>query len=292
MSENNKIPNFITFPKTFEKYKWYKPILVFIIGLIIYIIFNVIVDIVFNVTFGTELITSIANGGYEALNSEVGQIYTDLGIIVMIPAIYLAAKLIRDRPFSSYASSRRGWNHKLYFKSLILPLIMYIILEIIGLAIDGPENGTFHFTVPFFILCLITVPLQCIAEEYVFRGLLLQTFGSWFKFPIIAIVLQAIAFAALHGYNTFGIIQIFISGLIYGFFTWKTNGIEVSSAIHTMNNLTITIFVMLGIQLTSSSPEQMDVLISIIVEIVMSAIIYYVGVKTNWFGELTENEQT
>ena len=58
-----------------------------------------------------------------------------------------------------------------------------------------------------------------------------------------------------------------------------------------MNNLTITIFVMLGIQLTSSSPEQMDVLISIIVEIVMSAIIYYVGVKTNWFGELTENEQ-
>ena len=29
---------FISFPKTFEKYRWYKPILVFIIGLIIMLI--------------------------------------------------------------------------------------------------------------------------------------------------------------------------------------------------------------------------------------------------------------
>ena len=29
------ISEFITFPKSFEKYRWYKPILVFIIALII-----------------------------------------------------------------------------------------------------------------------------------------------------------------------------------------------------------------------------------------------------------------
>ena len=57
---------------------------------------------------------------------------------------------------------------------------------------------------------------------------IMQTFGSWFKIPILAIILQAVIFAAVHGYNSLGIIAVFISGIVFGFFTWKTNGIEVS----------------------------------------------------------------
>ena len=36
MSEHNT-PEYITFPRTFENYRWYKPILVFIIGAIVYV---------------------------------------------------------------------------------------------------------------------------------------------------------------------------------------------------------------------------------------------------------------
>ena len=37
MSVNdNKFPDYITFPRTFEKYKWYKPLLVLVIGAIVY----------------------------------------------------------------------------------------------------------------------------------------------------------------------------------------------------------------------------------------------------------------
>ena len=125
----------------------------------------------------------IATGGYEVLNTEVGQIFTDLGVIVTIPALYFATKIVKDRPFSSYASSRGGWNFKLYFKALLIPFILFIIIEAIDVVIRG-SIGTNHFTIPFFILCLILVPLQCIAEEYIFRGLFMQTFGSWFKIPI------------------------------------------------------------------------------------------------------------
>ena len=46
MSEN-KFPEYITFPRTFEKYRWYKPILVFIIGTIVYIILQALILVIF-----------------------------------------------------------------------------------------------------------------------------------------------------------------------------------------------------------------------------------------------------
>lgn len=103
---------------------------------------------------------------------------------------------------------------------------------------------------------------------------------------LLAIILQAVIFAAVHGYNSLGIIAVFISGIVFGFFTWKTNGIEVSSAIHTANNLSICLFVMFGLHSTSSTLELNDTIISIIFEIILLIIMYYVGKKTDWFGEI------
>ena len=90
----------------------------------------------------------------------------------MIPSLYIGAKIVKDRPFSSYVSSHEGWNYKLYLKSLVIPTIIMIIFEGISIAFNGAE-GTNHFSIGFFIICLILVPLQCIAEEYVFRGLIM-----------------------------------------------------------------------------------------------------------------------
>ena len=285
MKENTGTSEYITFPRTFEKYKWYKPILVLILGLVIMIILQIIMTLAFSQIYGWKFIMSIANGGYEVLNTEIGEIYTDLSVIIMIPSLYIASKIVKDRPFSSYASSRGGWNYKLYFKALIIPFIMYMIFGAMEFAIEGPK-GTAHFSLLFLIVILILVPLQCIAEEYVFRGLFMQTFGSWFKIPILAVVLQSIVFALCHAYNSLGIIEVFISGLFFGFIAWKTNGIEVSSAVHTMNNFTISLFVMLGIQSSTSSPTLTDAVTSIAFLIILYIVVYYVGKKTDWFGEI------
>ncbi|WP_405295856.1 CPBP family intramembrane glutamic endopeptidase [Methanobrevibacter sp.] len=291
MTENDKeISDYMTFPKTFEKYRWYKPILVFVLGVILLFILDIIVTVACTGAFGWDSITAVLNGGYEVLNTEVGEIVTDLGVIIMIPALYLATKIVRDRPFSSYASSRGGWNSRLYLKAFILPFILYIIFGLVSLLFEKPE-GTMHFSILFLIITLILVPLQCIAEEYVFRGLIMQTFGSWFNIPILAIILQAIVFAVGHSYDIMGIIGIFVSGLVYGFLTWKTNGIEVSSALHTANNLSISLFVMFGITTTSSTTELPDFIISIAFSVFLLIVTYYVGKKTNWYGEIEENTQ-
>lgn len=285
MTENKKIYEFITFPKTFEKYKWYKPILVFIVGLILSAIFSVTIILACYGIYGESFVTSLINGGYEVLNSEVGLIVTDLGVIIMIPALYLATKIVRDRPFSSYSSSRGGWNTNLFFKALIIPLILFLIFEGIDVAIRGPK-GTYHFSLLFLLISVILVPLQCIAEEYVYRGLIMQTLGSWFNIPILAIIIQAVIFSVSHGYNSFGLIEILVSGIIFGFFAWKTNGIEVSSALHTANNFSISLFVMFGLISSTSSPSLNEVAVAIVFEILLAILMYYIGRKTKWFGEI------
>ena len=289
MAENNNITEFISFPKTFEKYKWYKPILVFIIGLIIMLILQGIILIVFSAIYGENII-ELFTSGYEVLNTEWGEIVSDLSVIIMIPALYIATKIVRDRPFSSYASSRGGFNFKLYLKALIIPFIALVILQCLDIAINGPE-GTYHFSILFLITSLILIPLQCIAEEYVYRGLIMQTFGSWFKIPVLAILLQSIIFTVSHGYNSLGLIEIFVSGIIFGFLTWKTNGIEVSSAIHTANNFSISLFIMFRLISATSSPTFNNVVISIVFDIILCAIMYYLIMKTDWFGEIKENPQ-
>ena len=290
MTENNKITEFITFPKTFEKYRWYKPILVFIIGLIIMLIFQLILMVVFGAIYGESAMDIITGGGYEVLNTNLGEIFTDLSVIVMIPALYIATKIVRDRPFSSYASSRGGWNFKLYLKALIIPFIALMVFQGIDVVINGAD-GTYHFSILFLIASLILVPLQCTAEEFVYRGLIMQTFGSWFKIPVLAIVLQAIIFSVSHGYNSLGLVEVFVSGLIFGFLTWKTNGIEVSSAMHTANNFSISLFIMFGLRSATSAPQFNDVVLSIVFDIILCAIMYYVIMKTDWFSEIKEDTQ-
>lgn len=282
---DKEISDFITLPRTFEKYRWYKPILIFIIGFILMIIFQLLIEEIFSGFYGHDFVDNLMNGGYEVLNNAVAELFSDLGIIIMIPALYLASKIVRERPFSSYISTSGRWNFKLYLKALAIPLVLFIVFNAIDAAITGPE-GTFQFSLFYLIVLIIFLPLQCIAEELVYRGFLMQAFGSWFKIPVVAIILQSVIFTISHGYNTFGLVEIFVSGIVFGFFTWKTNGIEVSSALHTANNLSLSLFVMIGIITPTSSPQLWESVVAIAFVVLLGVLMYFIGNKTDWFGEI------
>ena len=44
----NDFPEYVTFARTFKNYKWYKPLLVFVVGLIVFFIFFVVVTLGFS----------------------------------------------------------------------------------------------------------------------------------------------------------------------------------------------------------------------------------------------------
>ena len=288
MSENN-FSDFVTFPRTFEKYKWYKPLISLVLVLIVYFVFQIILLVVFNIIYGESVINGILFGGYETLNTSDASVYFSyISIAVFIPAIYIASKIVRDRPFSSYASSRGGWNWKLYFKCLLIPLAVYIIVNVISILFDNnPKTSTSQVSLITMVLSLILIPLQCIAEEYVFRGALMQALGSWFKIPILAIVIQAILFALLHSYDALGVISIAISGVVYGLLAWRTNGIEAGAAIHSINNLMGFYIVALGLGSISSKVSITEFIVDVALTLISAAALYYIGNKKGWFSEKT-----
>lgn len=289
MPENeNKFPDYVTFPRTFEKYKWYKPLITIVLVIILYFLFEIILTLVFRAIYGNIVLDAVMNGGYETLNtSDVSVYYSYLSIAVFIPIIYIASKLVRDRPFSSYASSRGGWNWKIYFKCLLVPLAIYLVVNMISILMDNKSGGNSQVSVIALIISSILIPVQCIAEEYAFRGLLMQSLGSWFKIPLLAIIIQALIFAVAHPYNFLGAIAIGVSGIIFGLLAWRTNGLEAGAAIHSINNLMAFYMVALGLSSISSTVTFWDFLTDILLTLFTAIALYYIGNKKGWFDEKT-----
>lgn len=146
------------------------------------------------------------------------------------------------------------------------------------------------FTLAGFAVVTLLGPLQCIAEEYVFRGLMMQTLGSWFRLPVIAVLAQSAVFMMAHPYNTIGKIGIFVSGMVFALTAWIGRGIEISSAYHICNNMAI--FYMQGLNLTTISSESnvRDLIFETICGVVFVLIIFMISKKTDWFSRIKRDD--
>lgn len=281
MSETN-IKDYITIGREFENYKWYKPLVTIILSAVIFFILTFVLGAIFQLAFGD--ISAGLSDSYESLNTlGPASLFSYMILVITIPAIYLASRIVKDRPFSSYASSLGGWRWKLYFKCMAVPLVIYVLFNIASSLTDGSAINIQQISPLMFIAFAITIPLQCIAEEYLFRGLIMQSFGSWFNIPILAIIIQALAFGATHSYNSIGVVTIILGGVVYGLLAWKTNGIEASSALHTINNLTVFITIYLGLARTSTNVDIWAALFAFAIDLVCLGLTYYVGTRYNWF---------
>ena len=207
------------------------------------------------------------------------------GVASMLPALALAERIVRGRPFSSYSSSRGGWNWAAFVKCFVLAVIVFGA-ELVAMAFAMPDagaDGINKFTIIGAVICIVVVPLQAAAEEYIYRGLLMQAIGSWTKLPALAVVLSAIIFGISHGnYDVLGITATGIAGLGFAFLAWYSRGLEASSAAHAANTLSVFIFSGLGLGLGGSGGIEM-VFISSGVMLLYCACIVLLDRKFNWF---------
>lgn len=88
------------------------------------------------------------------------------------------------------------------------------------------------------LVVLLTTPLQAAGEEYLFRGYLLQAFGSISGSRWVAILGTATLFALAHGSQNFPLFfDRFAFGVIAGWLVTRTGGLEAGIALHVINNL-------------------------------------------------------
>lgn len=166
---------------------------------------------------------------------------------LLLPVTLLAAGWFQRRPPGTLSSvtGRLRWR----WLSTCLPVaaVAIVVLLCAGVALmaatgaeaglDDPLAGWGPFAASMLVLLLV-VPPQVAAEEYLTRGWLLQGAGAWFRGPAAPIALQALVFAALHGWGTpWGFADLLVFGVVTGWLTVRTGGLEAAIALHLTNNM-------------------------------------------------------
>ena len=152
------------------------------------------------------------------------------------------------------------------------------------------DNFQMRFTLASFAVVTVLGPLQCIAAEYLFRGLLMQTLGSWLRVPVIAVILQSAVFVLMHPYDMIGKIGIFVSGMVFALTAWIGRGIEISSAFHICNNMTIFYLQGMNIAEISSTSDMRSLIFGTVTGVAYILIIFIISKRTNWFSRIRKND--
>ena len=278
---------YTTFPRVFVTYAWFKPLLVALLTAVFSFMILGITILIGLLWLGDSglVIEALMSKSSPYFYSGPGLLMAVGGVSGMLPALALAERIVRGRPFSSYSSSRGGWNWAAFVKCFVLAAIVFGA-EVLAMAFGMPDaeaDGINKFTIIGAIICIVVVPLQSAAEEYIYRGLLMQSIGSWTKLPALAVVLSAIIFGISHSsYDVLGITATGIAGLGFAFLAWYSRGLEASSAAHAANNLSVFIFSGLGLGSGGSGGIE-TVLISSGVMLLYCACIVLLDRKFNWF---------
>ena len=263
-----------TYPRRFISYRWFKPLLAGLLFSVLYLGVNVAIVLAGAINQGgLESVMNIA-GSYDQMDvSSAPGILLNLGTLaIAIPLLALTALIVRDRPFSSYSSARGGWDWGLFGRMMLLALVICGVPNLVWILLDHePLNS--QFTIATFLLLTVMGPLQCIAEEYMFRGLIMQTFGGWFRLPAAAVILQALIFMAMHPYNLTGKLTILATGCMMGLMAWISRGIEASSAIHIVNNMVAFYADGLGIGAIGSEVSTLDLAMTLIIDAAYVAVL-------------------
>ncbi|MEV0754062.1 type II CAAX endopeptidase family protein [Streptosporangium sp. NPDC050280] len=183
------------------------------------------------------------------------QIFTDpvldlginlLSIAVVLPIVYGVVAWIQRRPPGTLSSvtGRLRWR---WMARCTAVAIGVVVLGQAAVAVTyvatGEDLGELFGWVgwerflPVLVVTLLLVPFQAAAEEYVFRGWLIQAFGAFLANPWPGILLSTAAFTAVHAYVDWGIIDVFAFGALMGWLAVRTGGLEAAIALHVVNNV-------------------------------------------------------
>ncbi len=261
--------------RAFERYRWWKPLMV---GLVASVAYCLLVALLFGVVALVGLaIPGLADTTDRFLNDpleDVGEPSTyAIGMIMvalMLPALWSAIKVFGARPAGlvSSVAGRIRWGWLARCVGVAAVVYGAAQLGLVAVASMRGQSLAPHFDSPHTLallgLALLLVPFQAAAEEYLFRGYLMQTLGGWVRHPAIAITLPMPLFVVGHDYELRGLMDIAVFALVAGWLTWRTGGLEAAIALHVVNNVVVSALGAFGfIDLNATSSTLTDLLVSL-----------------------------
>jgi len=228
--------------------RWWRPLLVGLVALVLYVALLAVGGML-------VLVSALASGagGLDALGAalDVADLSDPLAftlamlsIVAMMPAVLVATWLLGARPVGLLASVlgrvRWGWAARCLAVSAVLTLLVdggdAALAALRGEAWVPHVDATSWLVIGLVVLL---VPAQCVAEEVVFRGYLVQSVGAWLRHPAFAIVLPVPLFVLGHAYVNLAMVDTAVWALAMGWLVWRTGGLEAAAAAHVVNNVTV-----------------------------------------------------
>jgi len=221
------------------RFAWWRPLLAMPLALLFALVLMLgVFGILWLVGQGQILRQALTGNDMDPL----GFASTNLLIAAFIPGTMLATRILYGvKPgFLSSVTGSFRWVWMLRCAAITVPL--YVLTFALDLLINGPQGLIPAQQGLLVLMVLIGTPLQAAGEEYLFRGLLMQNVGAWFRHPTVALVvttaLSTTLFAAAHGSTDVWIVlDLGVTAMAACILIWRTGGIEAAVVLHAANNV-------------------------------------------------------
>ncbi len=237
-------------------YRWWHPLTTAVLTVVLFFVLTLLASGVLAVV--GIFVPGVAGTVDRALSTESdlgdpGQLAVLFGGVCLLwPAAALGVKWGGRRSAGTLSSVAGRLRWRRFPKPLALAAVLFVATNALALLLPesaglsgssaGPSAGTAAGAGAgnvwlLLLVVLAFVPVQAAAEEYAFRGLLMQGIGSWLRHPAFAIALPVPLFVLGHGYGLLGQIDVAAFALAAGWLTWRTGGLEAAIALHVINNM-------------------------------------------------------
>lgn len=255
--------------------EWWRAVLGFaLVALLGVVLFPVVVTVVLGGV-------AVASGyGIERFNDELVQFpdhltpmtlaFALLTVCCLVPAVWVAQRVVHGLPFGTLTSVRFRFRWRYFAAALGLGVAAMLLslgltAFLPGDAVESQAGaGANELTATAWSFLLVTVflvPIQAAAEEYAFRGYLVQAWGGVFGGRRVATTLSvlgsALVFALMHGSQEWPVFfDRFAFGVCAAVVVVLTGGLEAAIALHVVNNLfAFSLAVFFGDVTTAMAPS-------------------------------------
>lgn len=162
-----------------------------------------------------------------------------------LPASMIVARIVRRRRWKSLVALGGRFDRKFFLTgvAIVLPLSLVFVS---ALYLVGPERSA-RVNWQLLLVCLALVPVQSMAEELIFRGILAQAIGTWTRSWVAAVLIPLPFFVLGHDYSWMGLLAIAWFAACAGFLAQRTHGLAGPMALHVGNNLGFFMFGAVGL---------------------------------------------
>lgn len=197
-------------------------------------------------------------GGYAyglALHAPLGNITefvaVNASVLTLLVGVMVVVRVLHGRPWRTLVTPYPCVD----WRRMVQGAAVWITLSLAAAAIENllyPGRYAWSFDLqrwlPFALAALLLTPLQCAAEELVFRGYVVQALGRLMRKPAVLAVLSSVLFTAPHLLNpevaAYGLAimaaNYFVMGLFLAGVALRDGRLELAIGAHAGNNMLLT----------------------------------------------------